>query len=101
MYDAGIPFNVVNYDNFGPAIEVIGQHGPGKQPPTYHEVQVSLLNKEVEETNTIVEEHRKEWEKVGCCDGCKDRRERTLINFLVNCFKGSIFLESVDAFDYS
>ncbi|KAL6561966.1 hypothetical protein OROGR_002973 [Orobanche gracilis] len=104
MYDAGIPFNVVNYESFGPAIEAIGQHGPGMKPPTYHEVRVPLLNNEVEETNKIVEEHRKEWEKVGCsimCDGWKDKRERTLINFLVNSPKGSIFLESIDASDYS
>lgn len=104
MYDAGIPFNAVNYDSFGPAIEAIGQYGPGMKLPTYHEVRVPLLNNEVEETNKIVEEHKKEWEKVGCsvmCDGWKDKRERTLINFLVNCPKGSVFLESVDASDYS
>ena len=27
MYDAGLPFNAVNYESFGPAIETIGQHG--------------------------------------------------------------------------
>ncbi|KAK4421429.1 hypothetical protein Salat_2093400 [Sesamum alatum] len=30
MYDAGLPFNVVNYDSFGPAIEAIGQYGPDR-----------------------------------------------------------------------
>lgn len=35
------------------------------------------------------------------CDGWKDKRERTLIKFLVNFPKGIIFLESVDASDYS
>ncbi|KAK1384087.1 hypothetical protein POM88_021822 [Heracleum sosnowskyi] len=77
MYDAGISFNGANYESFGPAIEAIGQHGPGMKPPTYHEVRVPLLNNEVEETNKIVEEHKKEWEK------------------------GAFFLESIDASDYS
>ncbi|RWR92243.1 hypothetical protein CKAN_02145200 [Cinnamomum micranthum f. kanehirae] len=38
MYDAGIPFNAVNCDSFGPMIEAIGQYGPGMKPPSYHEV---------------------------------------------------------------
>ncbi|KAL0367093.1 UNVERIFIED_CONTAM: hypothetical protein Sradi_3599400 [Sesamum radiatum] len=27
MYDAGLPFNAVNYESLGPAIEAIGQYG--------------------------------------------------------------------------
>lgn len=65
MYDARIPFNVVNYESSGLAIEAIGQHGPGMKPPTYHEVRLPLLKNEVEETNKIMEEHKIEWEKVG------------------------------------
>ncbi|OIT32133.1 hypothetical protein A4A49_34741 [Nicotiana attenuata] len=38
MYDAGVPFNCVNYtDSFGEFIEAVGQYGPGMKPPTYHE----------------------------------------------------------------
>ena len=47
MYDVGIPFNAVNYDSFGPMIEAIGQYGPGMKPPSYHEVRVPLLKKEI------------------------------------------------------
>lgn len=59
MYDAWIPFNAVDYSSFGPAIEASGQNGPGMKSPTYHEVRVPLLNREVEETNRILEEHKK------------------------------------------
>ena len=38
MYDAGIPFNAVNYPSFAIAIEGIEQFGPGMKPPSYHEV---------------------------------------------------------------
>ncbi len=35
------------------------------------------------------------------CDGWTDRKGRTLINFLVNSSKGSVFINSVDASDES
>ncbi|KAK4415633.1 hypothetical protein Salat_2670700 [Sesamum alatum] len=35
MYDVGIPFNVVNFDRFGPTIDAIGQYGSGMKPPSY------------------------------------------------------------------
>ena len=58
MYDAGLPFDCVNYtDSFGEFIEAVGQYSPGMKPPTYHEVRVPFLKKEVERTNKIVEEH--------------------------------------------
>ena len=56
MYDAGFLFNCVNNtDSFGEFIEVVGQYGPGMKRPTYHEVRVPFLRKEVEKTNKIVE----------------------------------------------
>ena len=48
--------------------------------------------------------HEEEWVTHGCSilsDGWKDRRERTLINFLINSPKGSMFIESVDASSYA
>ncbi len=35
------------------------------------------------------------------CDGWTDRKGRTLINFLANSPKGSVFIKSVDASDES
>ncbi|XP_058187579.1 uncharacterized protein LOC131304373 [Rhododendron vialii] len=100
IYDAGIPLNVVNMESFEPMIEAIGQYGPGLTPPTYYQVCVPLLKKEVENVNKQMEDHKKEREENGCtlmCDGWTDRKNRSLINFLVNCPKGSMFIESVDA----
>ena len=34
-------------------------------------------------------------------DGWTDRRHMSLLNFLVNCPKGSMFIESIDASGYS
>lgn len=35
------------------------------------------------------------------CDGWKDKKERSLLNFLVNCPKGSMFIRSIDTFSYA
>ncbi|KAH0650540.1 hypothetical protein KY284_030452 [Solanum tuberosum] len=73
------------------------------KPSTYHEVSVSCLAKEVEDTK-IVEEHRVEWNKFGCSimmDKSTARTGKMIINVLVNSPKGSLFLESIDASDSS
>ena len=104
MYDAGIPFNAVKYDSFKVMIEAIGQYGPGMKAPSYHEVRVPLLKKEVEHTKDVMKDHKIHWASHGCsimANGWTDKRQRTLINFLVNCPKGSMFIESVDASSYS
>ena len=73
------------------------------KPPSYHEVRVPLLKKEVVHTNDIMKSHKEEWARTRCSimfDGWKDKSYRSLINFLVNCSKGSMFIESIDASSY-
>jgi hypothetical protein len=104
MYDAGISFNALNYESFGPVIEAIGQYGPGMKPPTYHEARVTYLNRELKHTDDLMKDHKNDWVKFGCslmADGWTDRNGRTLINFLVNSKRGTMFLESIDASGYS
>ena len=84
--------------------KAIRQFGPGIRPPTYHQVRVPLLKKEVEHTHELTKKHKEDWAKYGCsimCDGWTDMREMTLLNFLVNCPRGTMFVESVDASEYS
>ncbi|XP_028082295.1 uncharacterized protein LOC114283626 [Camellia sinensis] len=104
MYDAGIPVNAVNYESFGPMIEAIGQYGPGMKPPTYHEMRVTQLKKEVKHTKDLMKNHKEDCAKYKCSimtDGWTDKRGRALINLLVNCPRGTMFVESVDASSYS
>ena len=88
LYDAGIPFNAVKLDSFAVAVESIGQFGPGMKPPSYHEVRVPLLAKEVQRTKDLMKVHKEEWAKYGCSiisDGWRDSVvDRDIINFLVN-----------------
>ncbi|CAL5430311.1 unnamed protein product [Camellia sinensis] len=104
IYDTGIPFNVVNNESFAPMIEAIGQFDPGLKPPSYHMIRIPYLKKEVNHVHKLMKEHKEDWAKYGCsmmCDGWTDRKHRTSINFLVNCPRGTMFLESIDASSYS
>ena len=103
MYEAAIPFNVVNYDSFKVAIQSIGRYGIGMKLLSYHEERVSLLKKEVAHTDDIMKSHKEEWARTGCSivsDGWQDKSHRSLVNFLVNCPKASMFIESIGAFSY-
>ncbi|XP_075105076.1 uncharacterized protein LOC142179247 [Nicotiana tabacum] len=97
MYDAGLPFNCINYKTFDKFIEAVGQYGPGMKPRSYHEVRVTHLKKEVKKIGKIVEEHRVEWNKFECSimmNKWTARNEKIVINVLVNSPRGSIFLVS-------
>nr|XP_033509617.1 uncharacterized protein LOC117274436 [Nicotiana tomentosiformis] len=100
MYDVGLPFNYVNYKTFDKFIEAVGQYGPRMKPPSYHEVRVTHLKKEMKKIDKIIEEHKVEWNKFGCSimmDKWTTRNEKMIINLLVNSPRGSVFLESYDA----
>nr|GLL21970.1 uncharacterized protein LOC109167856 [Ipomoea trifida] len=100
MYEAGLPFNCVKYTkSLQGFIEYVAQHGPGMKPPSYHEVRVPYLKKEVEHVKELFKPHEETRNKYGCSlmmDKWTDRRGRAFINVLVNCSLGSYFLESVD-----
>ncbi|KAL4293280.1 hypothetical protein AHAS_Ahas18G0112300 [Arachis hypogaea] len=74
--------------------------GAGYKGPNYQRVRGYLLSKLVEDVKKMIEGYRVIWKQIGCtimADGWTDRCRRTLINFLVYCPKGTIFLKSVDA----
>lgn len=103
FYQAGIPFNVACLDAFKVAVEAIGQYGPGLKPPSYHELRVPLLKKELDFTNLLLKNHKEEWEKHACSlmsDAWTDIKGRSIINFLVNSPAGTMFISSVDASSY-
>ena len=48
FYQEEISFNCANLDSFKWMVEVIGQYDPNMKPPSYHELRVLILHKEVE-----------------------------------------------------
>lgn len=55
---AGIPLNAVRYKEFDLMIDSIGRHGSDLKPPSFHEMRVPLLRKEVENTNDMMTDHQ-------------------------------------------
>ena len=47
MYDVSIPFNSVNYASFQPMLEAIRKYGVGYKGPSFHDVRVTNLKKEL------------------------------------------------------
>lgn len=104
MIDASIPFNAANSMYYQPAIDAMTNFGAGYKGPNFHDLRGFLLTKNVEQVNAFVESYRSVWKETGCtimADGWSDQNRRTLINFLVYCPKGTIFLKSVDASAFS
>ncbi|KAL4396541.1 hypothetical protein AHAS_Ahas01G0102200 [Arachis hypogaea] len=104
MMDASVPFNAVNSAYYQPMIDAIASMGAGYKGPNYPRVREHLLSKLVEDVRKIIDGYREIWKQTGCTimvDGWTDCCRRTLINFLVYCPKGTVFLKSVDASNVS
>ena len=102
FYDICIPTNVVNSFYFKPMVNVIATIGPGYKGPTYYQLQVNLLKDVKKEVQSLVDSYLGAWEKVGCIimnGGWPDNRHKTLINFMVYCPQGILFVKFVDTSD--
>ena len=69
-------------------IDAVAICGPGFKAPIEVELSGYLLDDMVEDMRVELEENRKKWIEKGCTimtDGWTDRRNRTLLNFLVSC----------------
>ena len=104
MVDAGVPFNASNSKYYQPMLDAIASFGPGYRGPNFHDLRGYLLEKNIEKVQKFVEGFCSVWKETGCtimADGWTDQRRRTLINFLVQCPKGTVFLKSIDATEVS
>ncbi|KAH1221145.1 hypothetical protein GmHk_12G034635 [Glycine max] len=102
-YQAGLSFNLIKLKSFENMVAAIGQYGPHLPIPSYHDIKVPLLKKEVEYTKNLMKGHKEQWVKYGCTimsDAWTDRKQRCIINFLINSQVGTMFLKSVDGFDF-
>ena len=100
FYNNVIPFNVAKSEEFTAMFDLVSRHGLGFKPSSYHDIRVKYLKEEVTNTSLALQSHRDEWKKMGCTimtDGWTDKKRKTIINFLVNSPKGTVFLKSIDA----
>ena len=104
MIDACVTFNADNSVYYQHAINVVTAMGLGYKGPNVHVIHDYYLTKTVDEVKIYVETYREIWKKISCtlmADGWTNQKRRTLINFLVYCLKGIIFLKTVDVSDVS
>eukprot|EP00253_Pinus_taeda_P036589 PITA_36589 len=96
-----IPFSIVsNNPFFQPVVDAIASVGPGYKFPSYHDFRGRILQNQKRDCTQRLEDFRASWAKTGCTvmsDGWTDQKGRTLLNFLVSCPKGTMFIKSVDA----
>ena len=84
-------------------VAAIGQYERHLRIPSYHDIRVPLLKKEVEYTENLIKGHREQCVKNGCpimSDAWTDRKQRCIINFFINSQVGTMFLKSVDGSDF-
>ncbi|XP_049934414.1 uncharacterized protein LOC126410179 [Nymphaea colorata] len=102
FYDACIPFNTANSFQFQVMADVIASIGPGFKMQSYHQLRGKILQDTVKEVSEHCNQLKLSWKETGCSimsDGWTDTRSRTLVNFLVYCPKGTMFLKSLDLSD--
>eukprot|EP00253_Pinus_taeda_P002338 PITA_02338 len=83
-------------------IDAIAIAGPGFKAPTSESLRTYMLLESVEDVMLVLANFRSSWVETRCTimsDGWTDQRNRNLINFLVSCPAGTMFLKSVDASD--
>ena len=101
-YDVDIPFNASRSPYYEPMFDAIHATGKGFKGPTMHEIRGYRLQKEIASINEYLKDFKDSWARTGCTimsDGWTDQRNRTIINFLIFCPQGTMFLKSVDASD--
>lgn len=101
-YDVDIPFNASCSPYYEPMFDVIFVARKGFKGPTMHELRGSLLQKEVMSFDENLKDFKSSWVKTGCTimsGGWTNQRNCTIINFLIFCPQGTMFLKSIDASD--
>uniref|UniRef100_A0A2N9FLF6 BED-type domain-containing protein n=1 Tax=Fagus sylvatica TaxID=28930 RepID=A0A2N9FLF6_FAGSY len=98
-FDSNISFNAANSVYYQPAIDAIASIGPGFKGPTYQELRGPLLRNNVREVNDFMVDIKNDWKEYGCSvmsDGWTNQKQQPIMNFLVYCPRGTMFLKSLD-----
>jgi len=98
----GIDFSALKSSSFLSVLEFViagGAELTNCVIPNVHELKGWILRNELQEIRKHIDEIKRSWTITGCCmllDVWCDDANRTLMNVLVSCPKGTIYLRSVD-----
>ena len=95
----GVSFNFVRSPYFREMVDAINEASSGYKPPSYEKLRTTILHDERKSIEVELQPIRDSWAQSGVSivsDGWKDCRNRPLINVIVVCPKGAMFLKVVD-----
>ena len=99
-YHDSLSFNLAKSPFYQPMVDAIANVSPRYKAPFYGALRGKVLDEELECVKAQLEDIKSSWVSTGCTilsNGWTDQRSRTILNFLVACPKGTMFLKSIDA----
>jgi hypothetical protein len=100
FYESNVAFNVARHLAFVAAVKEISMAGFDYTPPTYHAMQTKHIKPKVEQVKTKNEKAIKQsialYGATICSDGWNNVIHRLLMNVMLVCPAGDIFIGSVD-----
>ncbi|CAN1806245.1 hypothetical protein LINPERHAP1_LOCUS24614 [Linum perenne] len=102
FYQAGVPPEAANSQQFHKMLEVVSQYGHGLVGPRSQVISGRFLQEEIAIVKKHLLEYKVSWAITGCsilADSWIDAEGRALINLLVSCPRGVYFVASVDGTD--
>ncbi|KAK6933144.1 protein of unknown function DUF659 [Dillenia turbinata] len=100
FYDVGLPLDAVNSVYFQPMVSAIFAEGAALVGPSYHDLRGWILKNVFEEVKNETNKYMGVWGRTGCSilvDELKTEKGLTILNILVYCPEGTMFLRSIDA----
>ncbi|KAH9607558.1 hypothetical protein KSS87_019109 [Heliosperma pusillum] len=100
LYDIGAPLDVVNSVYFQPMLDAIACEGSGIVGPSHQDLRGWILKSAVDEVKSDMDYCSRAWARAGCSilvEEFSPGKETTLLNFVIYCSEGSMFLKSVNA----
>ncbi|XP_050290083.1 uncharacterized protein LOC126728272 [Quercus robur] len=98
-YHSNVPFYASQSPYYQPMIDSIAAIGSGFKGPSFYELRGPLLKNAVHEVIDFLLDIKNDWKVYGCSlmsDGWTNQKQQPIMNFLVYCPRGAIFLKSID-----
>ncbi|TXG72452.1 hypothetical protein EZV62_001031 [Acer yangbiense] len=100
FYTGGLSFNFARNPHYVRAFEIACSNSiPGYLPLDYNSLRTILLQKEKGNIERLLEPIKKTWQDKGvsvCSDGWSDSQRKPLINIMVVCESGPMFLKAIN-----
>ena len=103
FYTSSIPFNVARNPLFCTTIQKVAEFGKGYIPPPSEALRTTLLERSKDRVTDKLVVVKASGKATGCTllsDGWSDICQRPLINVLVACLEGVVFLKVVDTMNH-